>query len=112
MNQWIGESGRQMKEFTTLFVIFLLSATARGDSWPMFRGGPALLGVANGKLPDKPTQLWSFKTGRSVKSSPAIEGGKVFVGSDDGILYALDFVTGKKLWEFKTGDSVESSPLV
>src|ERR1043166_5592066 len=102
-----------MKEIITLFVVLLLSAAAaRADSWPMFRGGPALLGVASGRLPDKPAQLWSFKTGRPIKSSPAIEGGRVFIGSDDGNLYALDFATGKKLWEFKTGDAVESSPLV
>src|SRR5437016_8763090 len=51
--------------------------------WPMFRGGPALLGVAEGGLPDKLTQLWSFKTGSAVKSSAAIAQDRVFIGSSD-----------------------------
>jgi outer membrane protein assembly factor BamB len=83
-----------------------------GADWPMFRGGPALLGVAEGSLPAKPALLWSFKTGGPVKSSAAIVGDRVFIGSGDGNLYALDLARGKKLWSFKTGDEVESSPLV
>src|SRR5258708_28020983 len=78
----------------------------------MFRGGPALLGVASGNLPGKLNLVWSFKTGGPVKSSAAIEQGRVFIGSHDGNVYALDFAGGKKLWSFQTGGSVESSPLV
>src|SRR5437764_12245632 len=60
----------------SIVVALLLSAAiTRADSWPMFHGGPALLGVASGDLPVKPELLWSFKTGRPVKSSAAIDGG-------------------------------------
>src|SRR5882724_9258268 len=82
------------------------------SSWPMFRGGPALLGVAAVKLPKDIALLWSFKTQGPVKSSPAIVDGRVFIGSDDGHLYAMDLKTGVKLWDFKTDAAVESSPLV
>ena len=78
----------------------------------MFRGGPGLTGVAGGDLPEKLNLLWSFKTGESVKSSAAIAQSRVFIGSDDGNLYALNLGDGKKLWMFKTGGAVESSPLV
>ena len=81
-------------------------------SWPMFRGGPALLGVAPGALDKELKLLWSFKAGGAVKSSAAVEGGRVFVGSDDGNVYALDFATGRKVWASKTDGPVESSPLV
>ena len=53
----------------------------------MFRGGPALTGIAGGSLPEHLQLLWTFKTGGPVKSSPAIVGGRVFIGSDDGNLY-------------------------
>src|SRR5207237_1408544 len=85
---------------------------ARAAEWPMFRGGPALLGVAEGNLPDKLATVWTFKTGGAVKSSAAIAHARVFVGSSDENVYALDFGSGKKLWSFKTGGPVESSPLV
>jgi outer membrane protein assembly factor BamB len=78
----------------------------------MFRGGPALLGIAMGSLPAKPNLLWSFKTGGSVKSSAAVEAGQVFIGSNDGCIYALAIADGKRNWTFKTGAGVESSPLV
>src|SRR5438067_2541156 len=96
------------------FCLFLglsqMLAPAAG--WPMFRGGPALLGVASGSLPEKLNLVWSFKTGGPVKSSAAIEEGRVFIGSQDGNVYGLDFAKGNKLWTFKTGGPVESSPLV
>ena len=67
------------------------SATAAAPSWPIFRGNPALTGVAGDNLPEKPGLLWTFKTGGPVKSSAVIGAGKVFIGSDDGNLYAVNF---------------------
>src|SRR6266446_4474299 len=76
---------------------------ASGASWPMFRGNPALTGVASGALADKLSLLWSFKTGGPIKSSAAIVGGRVFIGSGDSHVYALDLASGKKIWTAKTG---------
>lgn len=81
-------------------------------TWPMFHGGQGLLGRAQGTLADSLTLLWKFKTGAEVKSSAAIEGGRVFIGSCDNHLYALDLRTGEKLWSYEAGDAVESSPCV
>jgi len=81
------------------------------DAWPMFRGSPGLVGVASGRLPESPALLWTFKTGGPVKSSAAIAQGRVFAGSEDGHVYALDLANGQKLWAFKTGGPIESSPL-
>ena len=91
---------------------WLSCPAAWSADWPMFRGQPALTGIAPGHLPEKPALLWTFKTAGPVKSSPAIVGDCVFIGSDDHNLYALDFTTGKKLWAFTNSDAIESSPLV
>lgn len=82
-----------------------------GADWPMYRGAPALRGVASGTLPDKLALLWTFKAQGPVKSSAAIVGDRVFVGSDDMHLYALDRAKGTQVWAFKTEGGVESSPL-
>src|SRR6267378_1461805 len=87
-------------------------SASSGANWLMFRGNPALTGVASGTLPDKLSLLWSFKTGGPVKSSAAIVDGHVFIGSGDGNVYALDLTSGKKIWAAKTGGPVDSSPLV
>jgi outer membrane protein assembly factor BamB len=83
-----------------------------GQDWPMFRGEAALLGVAHTNLPDKLELLWTFKTGGPVKSSAAIVGARVYIGSDDAKLYALNRANGKKVWDFAADGAIESSPLV
>jgi len=55
---------------------------------------------------------WSFTTGAEIHSSPAVTNGVVYLGSGDGILYALNASTGVKLWSYKTGGGVDSSPAV
>ena len=105
-----------MREMVQIFVVIAsfwvgLEPTHAGD-WPMFRGSQGLIGVADGQVSEKPTLAWSFKAGGPVKSSAAIVGDRIYVGSDDGNVYALSLISGKKVWEFKTGGPVESSPLV
>ena len=82
---------------------------APADSWPMYRGTASLTGVSKSKLSPALKPLWTFKAQEGIHSTAAIAGGKVYVGCDDGHLYALDFKTGKKLWLFKTEDIVELS---
>ncbi len=110
-----------MKTVTAYGAKYLLScwlslsavgAAFAADDWPMFHHDPALLGVAEGKLPEKLTLGWKFKTEGPVKSSPAIVGGRVYFGSDDGKMYAVDVANGKKVWEYATTNATESSPLV
>lgn len=43
-------------------------------------------------------------------SSPLVQGGKVYFGSSDQHVYALDAKTGVLVWAFKTDDIVHSSP--
>jgi len=45
-------------------------------------------------------------------SSPAVEGGKVYFGSGDGNVYAVDAESGLLQWKFPTKDVVHSSPAV
>ncbi len=48
----------------------------------------------------------------SVQSSPAVADGKVYVGSREGKVYALDASTGAFIWSYTTGNEVQSSPAV
>jgi len=50
--------------------------------------------------------LWSYTTGYSVGSCPAVANGVVYVGSYDYNVYALNAKTGAKLWSYTTGGYV------
>src|SRR5262245_17094240 len=85
-------------------------AGASGD-WPIFRGDPALTGVAAGTLPAAPVQRWSFQAGKSIVSSPVVSAGRLVIGCDDGKIYCLDAASGALSWTFATEDVVEAPPL-
>lgn len=57
---------------------------------------------------------WEFPTQGLVFSSPALSQDEkvLYVGSEDGNLYALDTETGARLWSFQTLGGIRSSPLV
>jgi len=82
----------------------------QNNHWPMFHNEPGLSGALDLELPNALKLRWTFKTKDMIKSSPAIGDGRVFIGSYDGHLYALDIKTGKEIWRFFCEDGVESSP--
>lgn len=43
-------------------------------------------------------------------SSPLVDQGRIYVGSADGAVYAVEAASGKVAWRFDTGDVVRSSP--
>src|SRR5919106_1760993 len=55
---------------------------------------------------------WTFTTRARVESSPAIAGGRVYVGSNDGRFYVLALTNGAKLWEFNAGAPLSASPAI
>ncbi len=59
-----------------------------------------------------PARKWAFPTGGVIDSSPAVVNGVVYVGSDDGTLYAIDAASRKQKWAYQTGDRIDSSPAV
>jgi len=78
----------------------------------MFRGDPARSGVYRGGGAALAGLAWRVPTAGDVVSSPTIAGGVVYVGSNDGHLYALDLATGARRWGAALGSGVSSSPAV
>ena len=55
---------------------------------------------------------WMARTNDEVRSSPAVAGEGVYVGSYDGHLYAFNVADGTGLWRLATGRGICSSPAV
>lgn len=78
----------------------------------MFRGGSSLTGVLETDLPEKLDVIWKFTREEGFIGSAAIVDGVVYVGGDDGNLYALSLADGSLKWAYETESLIESSPLV
>lgn len=79
----------------------------------MFRGDAAHSGLTAGEGPKALKGVkWSFQTGGPITSSPVLADGRLYIGSDDKALHALDQATGVERWKFDTGGAVRSTPAV
>ena len=46
-------------------------------------------------------EVWHFQTGEGIWASPTVENGTVYVGSRDGVFYAINADTGKEVWRLQ-----------
>ena len=128
-----GTAGRAFPSFlVALAAVVTTIATAStvfAADWPEFRFGlantgfnPAEAAISAGNVGSLAT-AWAAPTGNGIYSSPAVAGGTVYVGSDDGKLHAFDAAgvtncsaapprTCSPLWTAATGGAVRSSPAV
>jgi outer membrane protein assembly factor BamB/predicted transcriptional regulator len=81
--------------------------------WPTFRHDLSHTGRSQYNTSNNNgQQQWAFTTGGPVRSSPAIgSDGTIYVGSNDGKVYALN-PNGTKKWDFPTVYAVTSSPAI
>lgn len=58
-------------------------------------------------------EVWRFYAGAGSKlySSPLLTGNALFIGAENGKLYALDKENGKMLWSYDVGEAIYSSPV-
>jgi eukaryotic-like serine/threonine-protein kinase len=79
----------------------------------MFRGNSEHTGVYGGVgVPTFTKIKWQFQTKGQVLSSPAVAADKLYFGSSDHCLYALDIATGALKWRFKSEGRITSSPAI
>ncbi len=91
---------------------FFNSNEALAENWTGFLKTPARSSYVERAVQPPLSLKWRFETKGPIYSSPAVFEGKVFVGSHDKNLYAIDAETGKPAWSFATDGEVLSSPAV
>src|ERR1700752_4919129 len=86
-------------------VLFCVCGLGQGtpQNTPMFRNDLAHSGIyAAAGVPKLNGVKWTFHTHGEVISSPAVVNGTIYVGSNDGNLYAIDQQAGSLKWRFHT----------
>jgi parallel beta-helix repeat protein len=98
---------------------------SHGSFYHKYRGGlfhpectiilkenPSIFSIPNTLTINVSSFQWKFDTGGVIESSPAIgQDGTIFVGSDTGVMFAIN-PDGTKKWRFQTGGRITSSPAV
>ncbi len=77
------------------------------SDWATVRGGPRRTGRSFCPgLRQPPVIRWRFDTGAPVVASPMVRRQRVYVGSTNGRLFALDRGSGQPLWTFRAGSPI------
>src|SRR5215469_5206909 len=94
------------------------ASVAVSANWPKFHYNDAGSGynprehtLSTGNVA-RLTAKWALNTGGAIESSTAVVNGVVYIGSDDGDVYAVEAATGAKIWAHHVGGSVASAPAV
>jgi outer membrane protein assembly factor BamB len=67
-------------------------------------GRVVALGSANGHI------RWSRDLPSRAESSPLLDRGRLYFGTQDGTVYALDARTGRQVWTYHAAGAVKASP--
>ncbi len=55
--------------------------------------------------------MWRFPGGSDLRSTPVTDGKNVYIGSEDGIFYAISYA-GRIVWKKNIGGAIRSKPLI
>jgi outer membrane protein assembly factor BamB len=77
-------------------------------AWTQFRMGPQNNAVVGGGM----QATWRTETGGQISASPTVADGRLYIGNNNGSLYALDAQTGQILWKAHVPNPLMSAPLI
>lgn len=86
----------------------LLTIAVVAPAWTQFRLGPENNAVLGGKL----QAAWRIETGAQISASPTVIDGVLYIGNNNGSLYAIDVGSGQVLWKARVTNPLMSAPLI
>ncbi len=85
-----------------------LLMTAIVPAWTQFRIGPQNNAVVDGTLQTS----WRIETGSQISASPTVDDGTLYLGNNNGTLFAIDVRNGQVLWKSHVPNPLMSAPLI
>lgn len=88
-------------------------ATPQGADWPTYGFDPARTHAAPFALRPPFRVLWRYEADRSlIEYPPVVADGRLFAGTHDGLVVAIDGATGRAAWHRRVPGCVAASPAV
>jgi outer membrane protein assembly factor BamB len=112
----VRDSGRLEKQGGSQTPVADLAVRA-GD-WPTFRADSVCSAAVPATVPEKSRLLWEYDLrattvpGLPCATAPVTAGGLTFVGGTDGIVRAIDAMTGEVRWRACTGGAIRMPPTI
>ncbi len=92
--------------------IILTIFPAQADDWLMAANGPSNNNTVS-EEPDHPLEFkWIYETEGYSISPPVINGGFVYIGSNDRTFHKIDIREGKAVWKCNSTSIVQASPAI
>lgn len=82
----------------------------QAGGWSALGGGPDRTSSVEAGIPAAMAVKWRTPTMGPVYGGPAVVEGTLYVGSDDGWLYALEASTGQLIWKFPVLARIRAVP--
>ena len=103
-----------MRTLSLIALLLIAVGPLAAEDWPSFRHDAARTGVsADAWAPHDLQVVWTTTVDdESVDASPAVVGGRVYVGTALGAVVCLNAADGAIVWRAQTGGAVLSSPAV
>jgi outer membrane protein assembly factor BamB len=79
--------------------------------WNYTRRDPGLRAWIDVAIGERIAPAWTFTAGGSL-GTPAVVGDTIYLGDDDGTVYALDRITGQERWRAETKVSIQAGVVV
>jgi len=80
--------------------------------YQMFRQSPSHGETVEARGPDKSEILWIHRFAAPIACSASVSDGMVFAGTMDGMLHALQMMTGTTVWNLSVGSAISSTPAI
>jgi outer membrane protein assembly factor BamB len=90
------------------WILSALLMAAVAPAWTQFRLGPQNNAVVAGTL----ETTWRIETGGQISASPTVVDGTLYIGNNNGSLYAIDVSSGQIIWKAHVTNPLMSAPLV
>src|SRR5665811_2382581 len=93
-------------------LIWSVSTGTRTKSSPVVSEGIVYFGNDKGSLIAIGSDgkiKWKYEAGSSIDAAPMVFGKKIISGTSDGILKAVDKITGKLIWSYTTDNQIAGS---
>jgi len=130
MKPFVSQSGGYVAAATTDGFIYAVDKKSGAYKWNFVVKSPVIGNIVSGIisgtehlffgsdmgifycLDSSGKRVWQYAAGGKIRTEPVIHNGRIWFGSADNSLYALDMITGKETFRFKADGNIYGKPLI